>query len=323
MIIKIPEWLDRVEPLKNALLNSVEEYSEVRRRFLSQFNYDEEFSVTDLTRPIQQFWLYKRHKKEFVIEPLKDNWHSLQGSIVHFILENYAPKYCLVEERQHCFFTINGKRVLFHGCPDLFDPHSGRLTDYKYTSAKSVCYEKNDAYEFQLNANKYLLDGAGHYVKSMTNIFLFRDRNKRDAEQYEGYPLENAQELVYEPWDRGATENQIISKITELLKHKDSEELPECSAEERWNRTARWKIRKKKKGNKEWMKNAWKSASSYEEAVALSHTAEEETHIVFSPGSDTRCEDYCHANRFCKQYHKLCAQREALFKQDMTLGLGE
>jgi hypothetical protein len=323
MIIKIADWLEDVEPLKLALLNSVEEYSEVRRRYLSQFEYDEEFSVTDLTRPVRQFWLYKRHKQDFVIDLLKDNWHSLMGSIIHFILENYAPKDHLVEERQHCFFNINGKKILFHGCPDLYAIKKKALKDWKFTSAKSMCYEKNDAYEFQLQSNAFLLEGRGYPVEHIENIFCFRDRNKRDAEQYEGYPEENAQRLSYPLWPREKTESEIISRIENLLQYKEAQELPECTEEERWNRTAKWKIKKKKKGNKEWMKKAWKTADTEEEARMIAATADADTEIYYSPGTDVRCEDWCHANRFCSQFHRLCRMREEQKKIDMTLGFGE
>lgn len=312
MIIKCPSWIP--DPLKRALLNSVGEYSEVRQRFLSQFTYDEEVSVTDLTRPIQQFWLYRLHKDKFVIDVLKDNWHSLQGSIVHFILENYALPTDLVEERQHTLMKVDDLNVLFHGCPDHYDPATKTLTDYKYTSAKSILYGTKEEYEFQLNANKYLLETRGFPVETIQNLYLFRDWNKRDKEQFEGYPEEYAKIISYEPWSRRKTENEIMEKISNLFSYR-KKVLPECSSEERWNRTAKYQVFKRNKGNKEMGKRCWKSAPTLDQATALAATAEEETRIDFFPGTDTRCEDYCHANRFCKQYHALCKQREERVQQ--------
>lgn len=321
MIIIEPKGLPA--PIIAALKASIGEYAELRKNFLSKFHYDEEFSVTDLTRPVRQFWLYRRHRENFVIDLVKDNWKAFQGTIVHFILENYADPDDMVEERQYVFLSSKeGKKILFHGCPDHYSPKTKHLTDYKYTSARGMLYGPKEEYIFQLNANKYLLDSRGYAVDSISNTLLFRDWSKKDQREYaEKYPDVEIVDVPYKPWDRQLTENKILERIELLLKHKDTEDdkLPGCTADERWNRTARYMVHKKLKRSRsspcsssssaqetEWGKRAWKSADTEEEAYAIAATATEETRIEFNQGTNVRCEDWCHANRFCGQYHRMC-----------------
>jgi hypothetical protein len=92
---------DLPESLERALKASVFEYSADRKEFLARFEgqYDEEFSVTDLPQAPKQLWLRRKFRDDIVIDLVKDNYFALLGTIVHAILEKYAPPDSIVEGR--------------------------------------------------------------------------------------------------------------------------------------------------------------------------------------------------------------------------------
>ncbi len=301
-------------PIERALRRAVFEYSIARRKFLDQFagQYDEEFSVTDLSQAPKQLWLKRKFRKDIIIDLVRDNYFSLLGSVVHHILEHHAPPHCIVEERQHVIITIGGIRVLFHGQPDLYDPTIRHLDDYKFTSATAILYEKPE-YEFQLNANKWLFESRGLRVDTIRNVYLFRYLDPRLQQANPEYPKDNIYLKDFKPWTRAKTEETIKGLIANLLKYRNTDwsKLPDCTDEERWIRDSSYAILKRKVGTKkepiqDWGKNAWAKCDTKEEAVQLLSTnpPNEETKIVERKGSPRKCMDYCPVVRWCGQRQK-------------------
>lgn len=319
---------DLPTPLINALKESVFEYSKARKKFLSRFEgqYDVEFSVTDLTTPPKLLWLKRRHRKEIVINLVEDNYLALLGTSIHSILEKYAPKECIVEDRQHSIFNIEGVRVLFHGQPDVYDPHICLLDDYKHTSPKAVMYDKWE-YEFQLNANKYLFEGRGMKVSRIRNIYLLRDLDRREQERNPHYPTSYIIKKEFEPWNRSVTEAKIKELIAQRINARElkRKELPDCTEEERWMRGAKYTIEKRVKAKSgevgEWRKTAFKVFDTEEECKTFLrfNPQDEETKIEYRPGTALRCEKYCPVVQWCHQRQSELKLLETNFKQKTLL----
>lgn len=298
-------------PIERALRAAVYEYSAERRKFLKRFEgqYDEEFSVTDLMQAPKQLWLKRKFRDDLVIDLVKDNYHSLLGSVVHAILEKYAPPHAIVEERQHTIINVNGVRVLIHGQPDYFDPQTGDLIDYKFTGGYAILYDKSE-YEFQLNVNSWLFRNRGLKPKSIRNIYLFRYLDPQAQRKNPDYPRDNIMPKGFVPWSHTKTEKKVHFYAARLLAHKDTpwKKLPDCTPDERWQRGNSFAVMKRKVGTKknpiqDWGQNA--VASFETKAEAVKHVAEteyeQEVKIVARLSNPRKCEDFCPVVAWCGQ----------------------
>ena len=108
--------------LRDALIASNKDYAEEVGEYLKEqgskvFN----ISATALSKPTQAMVLFSRHKNNIWIDPEKDCWHSMRGSIIHFILESQAaknPRY-ISEMRLGVDLEIDGEIVHIHGKMDI------------------------------------------------------------------------------------------------------------------------------------------------------------------------------------------------------------
>lgn len=298
-------------PIERALKSAVFEYSTARRKFLKQFEgqYDEEFSVTDLMQAPKQLWLKRKFREDIVIDLVRDNYHSLLGSVMHSILEKYAPPHWIIEERQHTIINVDGVRVLIHGQPDCFDPETGELIDYKFTSGWAVLFDKQE-YEFQLNANAWLFQNRGFKVKDIRNIYLFRSLDKQAQRRNPEYPTENIRIKPFTLQKHSVTEKQIHGLVRGLLKHKKTpwKKLPDCTDDERWIRESSFAVLRRKKGTKkqpvqDWAKNAVASFDTQAEAIKYiaESDVEEEMKVVKRSGNPRKCEEFCPVVAWCGQ----------------------
>lgn len=316
------------KPLERALRSSVFEYSRARREFLEPLKgqYDVEFSVTDLYKSPKQLWLTRKFRDDIVINLVKDNFLSLLGNIVHYILEHHAPPHCIVEERQYVILNVGGVRVLFHGCPDLYDPETQSLDDYKFTSGYAVLYEKAE-YEFQLNANAFLLESRGLEVRRIRNVYMFRYLDPIAQQRNPEYPKENVYLKHFKQWDRSVTEAKIRERIALHLKYRATmwKKLPDCSDEDRWIRNTTFAVYKRKNGTKKAPIQDWSSKS-----IARCETQEEaedfikrnkddipqEMKWIKKPGEPKRCQEFCPVAGWCDQYQNELKQNEGSIIED-------
>jgi hypothetical protein len=310
MQFKVMEGLP--SPLEAALKGAQYEYSKDRKEFLAGLagQYDIEFSVTDLTRPTKQLWLGRKFNDDLVIDLVKDNFYSLLGSVTHWILQRYAPSYCIVENREYVIFTINGLRVLVHAQSDLYDPKTYTLDDYKVTSGWSFLYEKWE-YEVQLNINKYIRETRypDQRIDKIRNIYLFRHLDKGAQERNPEYPRDNIAIKNFKPWARSVTEAKIKELVLAKLSHAKTkwQSLPDCTDDERWIRDTKWSVYKRKKQAKkgeipDFSSRAAAHFDNEAEATTYADFCGEETKIKKKVGEPKRCIEFCAVAPFCKQF---------------------
>jgi hypothetical protein len=298
----------------------VYEYSTERRKFLSKFEgtYDFEFSTTDLARPDKPYWLTREFKDDIVIDLVKDNYYSLLGSVVHSILQRYAPADCVVEERIWVYLTIDGKRILLHGTPDLIDRTTKTLDDYKFTSGYAVLYDAPE-YEQQLNINRFLAISNGHEVDRIRNIYMFRFLDPVAMQRNPDYPRSNIKPKEFTPWPLSVTERRIEELIRKKIRYTDTrwQDLPDCTDAERWIRDTKHAVYKRKNGTKKQPIQDWSSRAiglfdTKEEAVNFINSSdiEQEMKIVIRKGEAKRCAEFCSVAQFCKQYQNELKETE-------------
>lgn len=268
-------------------------------------------SVTTLTRPAQIQGLTKLHYDK-ITEDASDRMWALLGTLLHDVLERHAKglEDTIAEQRlelQIDDWTITGQYDLSELILE-----GEELTDWKLTSIFSLNEKEpvKPEWEAQLNCYAALLKHHGRNVTKLQIVAIGRDWSKMRAKREPDYPQKG---VVIKPvplWEP----NKVYAYIKHrLMLHKDAQAgiWPDCTAEERWERPAKWAIMKK--GNKKATKlcdDELETKRWLNNNIADSHL-----HLYSTEqrlGQSIRCESYCPVSQFCPQWAKL---KPALTKQ--------
>lgn len=259
---------------------------------------DADISVSSLLLPPRIFQLRERHKDEIVVDVIDEIWKIL-GSVVHLLLEKYAPKNTLTEERLDTMIAgwkVSGK----------FDLYDGGLDDYKFTSGWSLVFgSRIEEWGWQLNFYKCLAEEHGLEVKSLRNILIIRDWSAHQAKQNKEFPQAQvaiiSQPFEYDAW-KLMNERVIIHQENSDLKDND---LPVCTPEERWASKDVYAV----------MKEGRKSALKLFDAEIKAYNylgmtnKKDKCFVEKREGESKRCENYCEANQFCNFYKEVLCQK--------------
>lgn len=242
----------------------------------------------------------------------QENWDSMEedvseklwavlGTAAHKMFEDTADDWHFTEER--VFLEVDGWVV--SGAIDVqrIEDDGVTIIDYKTTSVWSVILGKKE-WEHQLNCYASLVRrGNFTKVKGLKVIAILRDWKARDAEEKADYPKAPIIEIDVPMWSDEEQDKYLDSRVA---LHQQAEfdrltgtELPECSAEERWDKPDVWAV--KKKGNKK----AIKLYDNESDAIAALQEGQE---IEHRKGESTRCVgNWCRVNAWCSQYQKTLA----------------
>lgn len=257
------------------------------------------YSVTEILNSPRIVHLSRRHFDEME-EDVSDRIWALLGSSVHFILEKGEGKNQFSE--QYLTKTFDSG-VTLSGTADLFDGETGVLTDYKITSVWSVIYaDRSSSWEKQLNIYAWLYRQYSFDVKKLQIVAILRDWQKSKAYD-EGYPPINVVTVPITLWTPKVQEEFITGRIEMMERSKEfaDDELPACTAEDKWSKPDTWAVIKKDR------KRADRVLASevYAICYAKDHYGDDYQRgctIEFRPGKNVRCEDYCPVRRWCNQY---------------------
>jgi len=252
------------------------------------------YSVTGLITPPRLAQLRKRYDAQIELDPDDRIW-MLFGTLVHKQLEEAAGKNALTEE----LLTVNVNGVKVSGSADVWE--DGVLCDFKTTSAYSVKSGLKPEWTKQLSMYALMYRNQGFTVRSAIITAILRDWSKTTAMRDASYPqkrvciidvplMSNADTLAY-------MEERVA--IHEAAESMADDELPKCTAEERWERPAKYAVMKKGR------KSAVKLHDSEFEAQVFIDGIEkdkEKHYIEFRKGESIRCEGYCEVCGFCNQY---------------------
>jgi hypothetical protein len=269
-------------------------------RAIQNDSYDKgdcDFSCTGLLKPARQAALLKKHAHE-IVEDASDRIWSLLGQAAHTICER-ANKTELAEKRffgQFGHFTVSAQI-------DSLDLNSGVLCDYKVTTMyKAKPNEAPDAdYTAQLNIQAEILRMNGHTVNELRIIAILRDWSKSKTRFDEGLPQANVAVLKIPMWSSEQVRTFVMLRIHEHMEAEN--ELPRCSASERWAKDDVYAVVKGKR--------AINGGVQFSQETAEKICAENPgTRVEFRQGESVRCELYCPVSEFCEQFKKMKNKQE-------------
>ena len=268
-------------------------------------------SVTELIGSPRIRILKHRHSGE-IVSDVSDMLWSLVGRALHKVVEDGADGEHIAEER--LFADVNGWKI--SGGIDLQSPKRGKndeivssdLVDWKLTSVWSVMNPKRD-WERQLNSYAYLVQQAkGWDVTGLSIIAVLRDWNRREASRRPEYPQAPVQVIEQPLWSEAQREEYVRNRV---LIHQDAdrrqqwgEDLPDCSAEDRWMRPTMWAVMK------EGRKSALRVFDSETDARAYS-LAQAGSFVQERPGENVRCENHCPVSEWCGQFARIKGEASA------------
>ena len=261
-------------------------------------------SATEIINSPRIVQLKKKYWDEIEQDASEMVW-SLFGSAVHNILEHGKGDNHVVEERLHLEFE--GWRI--SGAIDLQEVEpNGTITisDYKVTGAWAVMNEKDDWHR-QLNIYAWMVEKVKKVpVGKLQIIAIIRDWSARDATTKEGYPQSPVATIDIPLWSFEEREQFMTKRIydhgTALFEMETDGDLPECTAEEMWEKKTSYAL--KKDGNVR-AKSVHETQEAAEEALvkALGTAKKNEGFsIEIRQGERTRCKGYCQVASFCNQY---------------------
>jgi len=277
---------------------------------------DAHISCTELLNSPRIVQLKRKHWDDVEQDASEMVW-QLFGSAIHHILEHGKGDNHIIEER--LFAEFSG--WVLSGAVDLqtVTPDGIEISDYKTTSAWAVMNEKAD-WTYQLNIYAHLFEKVKKVpVTGLSIVAIIRDWSAREA-QKETYPQAPIVTIPIKLWSPEEREAFIQSRLTahsSAMFEADTEgSLPECSADEMWEKPSTWAI--KKEGGV----RAKSVHSSVEEANAALVEAEksakknEKFAIEIRPGERTRCKSYCQVSKFCSQFQTYLKENQSVDQPD-------
>ena len=261
-----------------------------------------DISVTELIGPPQARILKKKFDDKIIRDVADDAWMVL-GKGCHSVLEEAKVKSAIKEKR--LFAEVNGWKTSgkfdhFALMPD------GTLDDFKVTSVFAVKKGVKIEWEQQLNLLCFLCVANDHPpIKALRIIAFLRDWNSFMKLRDKNYPEMNIFVGDVKLWSFTEQEAYMAERVKV---HQEAEKgnIPECTPEERWASHRTFKVIRGENKNPspggvftdEFHKDPRKEAQDFID----DHKFGPEMRIEESPREFKRCEKYCDASPFCKQF---------------------
>lgn len=256
-----------------------------------------EYRVTSLLKGVRETMLERRHSFE-IEEDVSDMVWLLFGTAVHGILEKHEERSCEIKEER---IKMPFGDYILSGQFDLYSEETKRVTDYKTASVWKIIYGDFSDWRRQLLIYCYMLREIGFEASSGEIVAFLKDHSKRDAKIKANYPPLPVHVVKFEftEEDFKECEEWLRKKFDEIAcaESLEDDELPVCTAEERFNSGDRFAVTKKGRVK------ALRVLDSIEEAEAWKKENGGDA-IEVRPGEDKKCMDYCSAKEFCSYYKR-------------------
>lgn len=254
------------------------------------------YSVTTLLNPVREILLKRRYDDE-IEQDCSDMIWLLFGQAVHSILEKNADSKSEFAEKFLSVELPNGYTV--SGIIDLYETETAKVVDYKTASVWKVKFKDFDDWRKQGLMYAWLLRKNNLPCDKIEFYAILKDHSKTEAKFNSDYPKTPVCKVEFAVTDESIAEIDrfINDKIAELAKYEETpdDELPLCSAEERWNSGNRYAVMRKGK------KAALRVLDSIE--AAEKYKAENGgDYIEERKGVDKKCMDYCLCCKKCSHY---------------------
>lgn len=263
-------------------------------------NAKHDFSVTQVGNPVGMTILQNRHKDE-VSEDIMDSYVRALGTGFHLMCEEALKGQLLTRTEERLYIELEGKVI--SGQYDLYLPAERKLVDYKVTKATTYIFGgRADKYSSQMNTNRYILAKNGYSVDSLEIVELYRDWDKATSKADSRYPSSPINILPIEVVALDTIERKLRQYIAEYSKFENTpdNELPYCSAEDRWERNGGYAVMQKGKARAQRVLKSEREANLWLSEKGL--TGNKDYYIDHRPATPIRCIDWCSVNKWCPFY---------------------
>jgi hypothetical protein len=275
---------------------------------------DAHISVTTLVGPARKRMLEIVHGDELT-EDVSDRIFALFGQAVHAVLERSDPD---GQTEERLFIERHGWRI--SGQYDRVLVTDQICQDYKVSSTYAVKDGAKPEWVAQLNLLKLLLEHDGQVINRLQAVVILRDWQKSKAQHAADYPQAPVLVLDVPVWPTEQTEAYIADR---LRAHANAQHvLPLCTAEERWERPAKFALVKDGNSRATSLHDTYDQADlarTAEIASAIEKAAKRRKapvtaekplkvpafNIEERPAEQVRCESYCPARIKCEQANDL------------------
>lgn len=257
-----------------------------------------EYRVTSLLKGIRETMLERRHDSEIERDASDMVW-LLFGTAVHSILERHEEG---ADEIKESRIKVDIGDYVLSGQFDLYNDTTGTVTDYKTCSVWKVIFGELDDWRRQTLIYCWMLRKIGFDARRAEVVAIMKDHSKTKAKTDASYPQFPVRKFAFEFTDADFDEigAWIEAKFEEIefAEGLADEELPLCTAEERFNSGDKYAVMKK--GRKT-------AVRVFDDAIEAEKWLADGggDYIETRPGIDKKCADYCAAHEFCEHY-KAC-----------------
>lgn len=274
----------------------------LQRAVSKEYTYrDKRYSITSLLEPSRIIALKRRYNDK-IEQDITDCIFMLLGTKTHFELENIELKENEFVE-DHLEYTFENGYTL-SGIIDHYDDEY--LDDYKTCKAFTLIYKSDyDKWKKQLQMGAYLAyKKDGKWRKKGRIIALIKDWNRLESQTKIDYPKYPCQVVKFNLGTPQQVEKMILKLFDNVIKLEQmaDDELPLCTADERYNKGTTWAVKKKNNKRASKVHNNEEEAKKHLENLEKDYLGQYE--IEKREGENTRCEFYCSVNRFCDFWKK-------------------
>lgn len=251
---------------------------------------DADFSVTELIKPPRIAALEVLYKG-VLEEDASDRLWALMGKAGHEVLRR-SSKEGIVEET----VTVEFQGVKIKGQMD-YAVILKALWDYKFTSVWAIKEGVKPEWEQQLNIYKWMAEQYGVEVNELTIVAILRDWSKPEARRDKSYQQSQVVVMPVRIWAKQQVEAFVSGRVRLHLQARNGQ-LPDCTAEEVWERPERYAVMKKGNVKASRVLDTKLEAGQW----AASQAKPSDYSIQVRPAERPRCEDYCAVADYCQQF---------------------
>lgn len=262
------------------------------------------YSVTQMLKGVKQVTLERRHGDDMEADAADFVW-AVFGTAIHKVLEDATET---PDQLKEGFVELDmGDGYRLTGIFDLYDDATGTVTDYKSTSVWKVVRGEWDDYRRQLLIYALILRKMGFDARRGQVVALLKDHSKAKARFERGYPKHpvfvKTFDFTGEDFER--CERFLRERFAELAAAEGmgDDEIPPCTAEERWSRPDQWAVMKRDR--KRAVRLYEDKGDAYQRAAGENRACGRDLYYVEErPGADGRCPEYCSAAPWCSYFRE-------------------
>ena len=270
---------------------------------------EHQYSCTTILKPTRQIILERRYTNE-IEQDVSDMCWMIFGIAVHSVIENATEDDGQFKEEKlkvdlgKYWQELEG--YYLSGRSDMIDLIKKQITDWKTCSAWKIIFKDFEDWKNEMLIYAWAVKDMGFDIDKAEAIAFIKDHNKTKAKVDASYPQLPIwiEKFKFDEREFETIKEFIYNKFIELKNNENTpdDELPMCTAEERWQDPTKYAVKKIKN------KTATKLHDTLEEAENHLKNLEKDYpntyEIVVREGTDKRCIDYCSCCKFCTYWQE-------------------